>query len=126
MFSKTSPQNTSEVVANENVKIDAIDSPKAVVEDVASAEAGELNKYGIDVDDLSFSETVSGHINRPYQESKLLIKEIINSGEPIPDPQGTNALYWEAYGTFNGSEGLYELVIDPETNAVWHFVYKSN
>lgn len=107
-------------MANENVEVAAIDSPE-VVDDVE-----EFNRCGIDVDDLSFSETVSGHINRPYQESKLLIKEIINSDEPIPVPQGTNAWHWEVYGTFNGSEGVYELIIDPETNTVWYFVYKSN
>ena len=38
MFSKTSPQNTSELVANENVEIDAIDSPEVVVEDVAGVD----------------------------------------------------------------------------------------
>ena len=83
------------------------------------------SKYGIDVDNLDFSNTVSGHGNRPYQYSKLLINEIINSSEPIQDPQGTNALYWEVDGSFNNSNGTYELLIDPETNTVWHFVYKS-
>ena len=83
-------------------------------------------KYGIDVDNLKFSDTVSGHDNRPYQDSKQLINEIINSSEPIQDPQGTNALYWEVDGSFNNSNGIYELLIDPETNTVWHFVYKSN
>ena len=83
------------------------------------------SKDGIDVDNLNFSNTVSGHGNRPYQDSKLLINEIINSSEPIQDPQGTNALYWEVDGSFNNSNGIYELLIDPETNTVWHFVYKS-
>ena len=83
------------------------------------------SKYGIDVDNLDFSNTVSGHGNRPYQDSKLLINEIINSSEPIQDPQGTNALYWEVDGSFSNSNGTYELLIDPETNTVWHFVYKS-
>ncbi|MBE5903801.1 MAG: hypothetical protein E7275_05875 [Pseudobutyrivibrio sp.] len=72
MQAAAASRNTAEVVANENAELAAVDSPEVVV-------------------DLSFSETVSGHINRPYQESKLLIKEIINSDEPIPDPQGTNA-----------------------------------
>lgn len=32
---------------------------------------------------------------------------------------------WEVDGSFNNSNGIYELLIDPETNTVWHFVYKS-
>lgn len=87
--------------------------------------SSNLNKYGIDVENLSFSKTVSGHINRPYQESKLLANEIMESATPIPDPQGTNALLWKVNGTFNGSVGYYELLVDPASNCVWHFVFKS-
>ena len=68
---------------------------------------------------------MTGHLDRPYQESKLLINEIMESKTPIPDPQGTNALYREVNGTFNGSTGYYELLIDPASNTVWHFVFKS-
>ncbi len=32
---------------------------------------------------------------------------------PIPDPRGTNALFWKVDGSFNNSNGIYELVIDP-------------
>ena len=83
------------------------------------------NKYGIDIEELKFSDTVKGHLNRPYQESKLLVKEIMESKSPVVDPQGTGAWYWEVEGSFNGSQGIYELVVDPNTNTVWHFVYKT-
>ncbi|MCM1158609.1 MAG: hypothetical protein NC300_10150 [Bacteroidales bacterium] len=81
---------------------------------------GPSANYGIDIDDLNFSNTVQNHLGL-YQDSKLLINEIIESKEPLPDPQGTSALYWEVEGTFNGKNGIYELLIDPETNTVWHF-----
>ena len=83
------------------------------------------NLYGIDLDRLSFSRTVQQHIGRPYQDSKLLIREIMLNKTPVSDPKGTRALSWNVEGIFNGSLGIYELIIDPETNTVWHFVFKS-
>lgn len=77
------------------------------------------------MDNLNFSNTVQNHVGRPYQDSKLLINEIIESKPPVPDPRGTNALAWKGEGTFNGSTGYFELIIDPVSNTVWHFVFKS-
>ena len=86
---------------------------------------GSASNYGIDMDNLNFSNTVQNHTGRPYQDSKLLINEIIESKPPVPDPRGTDALSWTVEGTFNGSTGYYELIIDPTSNTVWHFVFKS-
>ena len=83
------------------------------------------NSYGIDVGNLNFSNTVNNHAGRPYQNSLLLINEIIQSKPPVPDPQGTGALSWTVGGMFNGSMGTFELVIDQLLNTVWHFVFKS-
>lgn len=88
-------------------------------------ESGSASNYGIDMDNLNFSNTVQNHTGRPYQDSKLLINEIIESKPPVPDPRGTNALSWTVEGTFNGSTGYYELIIDSTSNTVWHFVFKS-
>ena len=90
-----------------------------------SSSYNTARSYGIDIDNLNFSNTVQNHIGRPYQDSKLLINEIIESKPPVPDPRGTNALSWTVTGTFNGSKGYYELIIDPASNTVWHFVFKS-
>ena len=90
-----------------------------------AGEGGKASNYGIDMGNLNFSNTVQNHIGRPYQESKLLINEIIESKPPVPDTRGTNALSWIVEGTFNGSTGYYELIIDPASNTVWHFVFKS-
>ena len=86
---------------------------------------GKASNYGIDIDNLNFSNTVQNHMKRPCQNSKLLINEIIESKPPVPDPRGTNALSWTVEGTFNGSIGHYELIIDSTSNTVWHFVFKS-
>ena len=82
--------------------------------------------YGIDMENLNFSKTVQNHTGRPYQDLKLIINEIIESQPPIADKRGTDALSWTVEGTFNGITGHYEIIIDPKTNTVWHFVFKSN
>ena len=97
-----------------------------IPESLVSNDMSFGNHYGIDVDNLKFSNTVMNHTGRPYQDSKLLISEIIESKLPVPDKYGTSALSWTVDGTFNGSSGYYELVIDPKSNTVWHFVYKSH
>jgi RHS repeat-associated protein len=82
------------------------------------AEAGEFN----------LSKTVAGEISeRPYLESPLTIREIMSAGEPIPDPQGAvpGGLWWEVPGDFNGSTGTYQLLYDPETNTIMHFLFTS-
>jgi hypothetical protein len=47
------------------------------------------------------------------------------AGEPIPDPGGVpGALRWDVPGTFRGSNGVWELVVDPKTQTIlhWNFV----
>ena len=79
----------------------------------------------IDLENLKWSDTVQKHLaERPYQDSKLLIQEIMNKGSPIFDPQGGSGLFWKVEGTYNGSKGTYELLIDPDTNTVWHFLFR--
>ena len=94
-------------------------------------DAGDVIKrikeiYGIDIDDLRWSYTVQKHTDREYQDSILLIQEIIQSTNPVKDPKGTDALFWEIQGFFNGSPGTFELLIDPETNTIWHFLFKGD
>ncbi len=63
--------------------------------------------------------------DRLYQDSPNTIKEIINSGPAGTDPRGSNGLWWKADGSFNGSNGFYELLLSPDGKTIWHFVYKS-
>ena len=132
-----------EVCRVENIRPEIVESPERVynfqVEGFHTYHVGSIgvlvhntdcggdtaSSYGIDMDNLNFSNTVQNHTGRPYQDSKLLINEIIESKPPVPDPRGTNALSWTVEGTFNGSIGCYELIIDPTSNTVWHFVFKS-
>jgi hypothetical protein len=70
---------------------------------------------------------------RPYVLSDLLINEIVATGNAVPDvvpgfmrytAEGT---WWSAsWGVETAaSRGTYELVIDPKTNTVVHFLFRS-
>jgi hypothetical protein len=67
----------------------------------------------------------SGKLSRPYMKSPLIIKEIMATGKPIPDPIGIpGALRWDVPGTFRGNEGVWELVLHPEREIIYHFNFK--
>jgi len=59
-------------------------------------------------------------------DSPLTIQSIMDSVAPTADPGGVStALRWVAPGSYSGSDGVYELVVDPATNKVLHFLYTS-
>lgn len=66
-----------------------------------------------------------GEKSRPYVDSNgtnLLLKEIINSKPPAKDKGLPNGLKWEVPGSVAGrGEGIWELVIDMDTNKIVHF-----
>jgi hypothetical protein len=84
----------------------------------AALEAGALDAF-----ELEFSETAASHAaTRPFMESRLLIQEIMDAAEPIADPQGAlNTVRWDVPGTFNGSEGTWELVVNTVDKIIYHF-----
>jgi hypothetical protein len=91
------------------------------------------------VDELRLTRTVSNHLsdytdrlgldggrysdqNRPFINSPLLYEQIMKSQTPRPDPRGVSgALSWSVPGSFRGRDGVWELVIDPDTKTVLHF-----
>jgi RHS repeat-associated protein len=88
--------------------------------------APAAGRYGIDLENLRPTGTVAGEAaTRPYINSPLTIKNIIESGTPAADKFVPGALRWEVPGSFNGSQGVYELVIDPATNRILHFLFRS-
>ena len=108
-----------------------------VVEEVAES-ALEGGTYALpNAEDLKMSQTVQNHMNdvikkgsnagqlsRPYIDSDgttLLLKEIMESADPVPDTILQSGLRWDVSGTFRGSTGTWELVVDTSTNTVVHF-----
>ena len=89
----------------------------------------------INASQLKLSQTVANHSHeltksgafaRPYNESLLVVQEIIAGGTPRVDPGGIpGGLRWDVPGAVNGSSGTWELVVNPETNTIVHFLFKS-
>ena len=124
---------------------------EGAVDDVL--EGGEVLKRGsgagksgritlTNAEDLKMSQTVQNHMNdiikkgpnvgqlsRPYIDSDgttLLLKEIMESANPVPDTILQSGLRWDVSGTFRGATGTWELVVDTSTNTVVHFNFVAN
>jgi hypothetical protein len=102
----------------------------------SSALSPEALASGIDIANLSMTETVANEaaafakegtlLDRPYINSPLTIQNIIDSSAPVADPGGVpTAVRWDAPGIFRGSSGIYQLVIDTKTNTILHFIFTS-
>lgn len=65
-----------------------------------------------------------GQLARPYMKSPLTIQEIMSTGKGIPDTTFKGGLNWRVPGTFRGSQGIWELGINPETNVIYHFNFR--
>src|SRR5262249_18406799 len=87
--------------------------------------------------EYTFTKTVQEELaSRPYINT-LTIQEIVSTGKGVPDPGGIpGALRYDVPGTLSrpgapvGSPnatatGTYELVIHPQTNVVYHMLFKS-
>ena len=108
-----------------------------VVEEVAESALEGGTSALPNAEDLKMSQTVQNHMNdvikkgsnagqlsRPYIDSDgttLLLKEIMESADPVPDTILQSGLRWDVSGTFRGSTGTWELVVDTSTNTVVHF-----
>ncbi len=91
----------------------------------------------INASELKMSKTVQNHMNdiikkgankgdlaRPYIDSNgttLLVDEIMQAGTPVKDTVLKNGLRWDVQGTFRGSTGTWELVVDIGSNTIVHF-----
>lgn len=76
--------------------------------------AKHLNEY------VRFGEN-AGQLSRPYMNSPLTIQEIMSAGKGIPDATFKGGFNWTVPGIFRGSEGIWQLGINPETNVIYHF-----
>ncbi|MDA8221003.1 MAG: hypothetical protein M0Z35_04620 [Desulfitobacterium hafniense] len=91
----------------------------------------------LNASELKMSNTVQNHMNdiikkgankgdlaRPYIDSNgttLLVDEIMKGGTPVKDTVLKNGLRWDVEGTFRGSTGTWELVVDSSSNTIVHF-----
>ena len=93
----------------------------------AGGVGGMVKGTAIDASELLLTSKVAQNLaSRPYLNSSLLIREIMNAGRSIRDPGNmAGALRWDVAGTFNGSEGFYELVVHPTSRRIVHFLFTS-
>ncbi len=89
---------------------------------------GEGGEAGVAAEELSLTQTVAKNAaTRPYVNSRLVAQEIMNAKPPIPDPGGIpGGLRWDVEGAFNGSKGVYQLVVNPSTKQIVHFLFTSS
>jgi hypothetical protein len=78
----------------------------------------------------TLTRTVAAHAaERPYVNSGLLIDEIVGFGGGVPDAFVAGALRFEMAGSWAGTfgvrQGNYELVVNPQTRTVYHFLFRS-
>ncbi|MEV5921991.1 hypothetical protein AB0N42_30500 [Streptomyces pseudogriseolus] len=99
----------------------------------------------IDVENISMTKTVENHTwdiagtrdvdapnfgkaARPYMNGNngLLLREIMEGSAPRMDSRGApGVVEWRTPGTMNGSNGIWELNIDANSNRIVHFLFKS-
>ena len=58
---------------------------------------------------------------RPYMNSPLTIQEIMQAGKGIPDATFKGGVNWKVPGVFRGTQGIWELGINPKTKVIYHF-----
>jgi hypothetical protein len=47
----------------------------------------------------------------------------MNGGTPKQYKALSNGLRWDVPGAFNGKKGIWELVVDKDTNTIFHFLF---
>jgi len=77
----------------------------------AEAHLGDIVKRGAN----------AGQMSRPYMNSPLTINQIMSTGPGIPDATFPGGYNWRVPGNFRGSNGSWELGINPQTKVIYHF-----
>lgn len=57
--------------------------------------------------------------------SPSTITNIMKQGKGVPDAYFKGGMNYKVPGTFNGSQGVWELGINPQTNTIYHFLFKT-
>ncbi len=75
---------------------------------------------------VTLTATCASHVERVFQNSNAFISWIVRGSPGRPDPGGfPGALRWDVPGTFNGRQGMFELVMD-SSGRVIHFLFTGN
>ena len=132
--------NWTSIISNGLYSIGAIyNGIKGITNEVLRNYSSNLRNgaHMFNAEDLQMSQTVQNHmydiikkgsnagkLSRPYIDSNgttLLLKEIMESSAPVSDTILPWGFKWAIEGTFRGSTGIWELVVDISRNMVVHF-----
>ena len=103
----------------------SLKSFSASVRDSMGITKSIVNKLINNANKLKLTNTVKSHIaSRPYIKSTFLIQNIMRAGKPVADSSLKNGLKWIVYGSWNGTYGKWELVIDVATQTIVHFLFR--
>nr|WP_294860052.1 RHS repeat-associated core domain-containing protein [uncultured Fluviicola sp.] len=99
----------------------------------ASAEAGIIAEEGatggieaIEMGQYNITKTVANNLpTRPYINSPSTITNIMKSGNGTPDAFFKGGMNWKVPGAFNGSNGIFELGMNPQSRTIYHFLFKT-
>jgi hypothetical protein len=76
--------------------------------------------------EYTITKTVSNNLaTRPYINSPSTITNIMKAGRGVPDAYFKGGMNYKVPGAFNGADGIWELGINPKTNTIYHFLFKS-
>jgi len=91
------------------------------------AAAARVGAEVIRVGEYTLTRTVAGKlVERPYLNSPNVLREIMASGKPVADPGGAvGALRWDVQGGWGKSAGTWQLVVEPQSKTVLHWMFKS-
>ncbi|WP_316803164.1 hypothetical protein [Pedobacter nototheniae] len=91
-------------------------------------------KAGISSPEYTFTETAGNHLKevvkrgmnkgqltRPYMNSPLTVQEIMVTGPGSADATYLGGVNWRVPGNFRGTNGTWELGINPQTKVIYHF-----
>ena len=74
---------------------------------------------------LKYTKTAASHLHsRPYMKSTHIIKNIMQAANPVADKSLKYGLKWVVKGSYNGTKGIWELVIDVSKKRIVHFLFK--
>jgi RHS repeat-associated protein len=103
-------------------KAETIDFALGVIFTIGSATATRLLTKG----GYTITKTVANNLaTRPYINSLSTIEEIMAYGKGVADKSFKGGFNYKAPGMFNGSNGFFELGINPSTKVIYHFIFKS-
>lgn len=93
------------------------------VKEVVAAKGG---MKAIQAGEYTITKTVANNLaTRPYINSPSTITNIMKSGKGVPDAYFKGGMNYKVPGSFNGSQGIFELGINPQTNTIYHFLFKT-